>query len=1338
MQQPTDCKGLSHEVPHEALTAFPQPLRPSLCPTPQQQPQQQQLLLLLQQQQQRLAATGEALREPMLAAVPAPLPVPSLVTQGAFSLSLQGQQQQQQQQQPQQQQPLLLLLPGAGCHDASGPQASPLWGPSEAHRELPQGAPTQAFATPETCGSSSSGSSSSSSSSSVSSNNTMAPLLPVKAPPEFEAACNPPPLVRAQDSFPANPWNPLAPHNLSSAAAVAASAAACPSPATVSLAEGIPEATQRPQQSSVASQEAEPSHSRETLIQQPQREQQSLLQQLHQSEQLQQQLLRSLQQQQQQQQRWRHLLEACQGPPLGSPISVLSASASPASFPAAVAHFPAVLPFQQQQQQQLLQRQLPQTGIVASMHPTGLVCEKSTSPAPAQQQQQQQQLPSDQGWVNAMPPVGSRANTTWPNFYSSNHEGLGARSQPPADARAAAPAVWTQESAATKLWSNTIPKSSPLQHLNHQMAHPTGPLEPSRVPAAGLLSSGAPTNLLQPPTGDWQRGIAGGATELHPANTAASASVAATEAAAAAPSGAIAETTGAEATDLPVGEDSVGPQIAAPLGIRYSKGGPYVRSKEGVSSRRRGGRRVCGKRGAQLFEPKPTAAARPEAKSGGLLGSSRSPSVARTAACSVLGFGAVMPPQTRLATAPAIGLINLGGGSCFLNVVLQYLAHVQPLRDFYLNYATMLPSLDLLGSQYEAYTSYLETSRQHVRRLKRGPHHLIQTPTYTTSVTWELAVVINHMWRSPSSVRFIKPEALYQVCCRIMPDFDPREMQDSDEFLRLLLDFLDGELRAAATGVPLQKALMLQAMPRRLDTCPPFSQGFGQSQGPACPLPAPHPGLKELKDDVKEAKMQGDTNTSNELGTSGAGWNGTSAKDDEPPACGDLPTLFSVFFEGAEVDKVRCTNCGRCTSTLVPFKSLAVAMTREAQEESCQHASLRLKPSSFLHLLSKVSLVECLDRHFADDCESLKLSSGEGYFCEHCDSKQDAVKSCALVEGHLPFVLCLTLKRFVRGRQTYKIWNPVQFGEYVDLASYVERSNAGAATAEAAAFPNADQTAVAESAQATAMSVPTPGFEGVDGARYTLASEKGKGFPGVSSKASTAVDAFEAELIERSESREGLFPSPAPCSVAVGSGEPVETRQAQTAGEDECRPTDADRQPRSHSGAGGSSASPALSSGYGYKLVALVEHEGPATEQGHYVCYIKHMDSDSWFRADDKVVEPVDLQRVLAASPYILFYQRLPGSPEGDSDPAKGPSRGAEGSEPQAEADAVNLPRFKKGFAGLKEQLAIANSLSKGQWPQWQDLIGRKFGHDAAPSTGDKPRISGVEMDHAASWDSGS
>lgn len=43
------------------------------------------------------------------------------------------------------------------------------------------------------------------------------------------------------------------------------------------------------------------------------------------------------------------------------------------------------------------------------------------------------------------------------------------------------------------------------------------------------------------------------------------------------------------------------------------------------------------------------------------------------------------------------------------------------------------------------------------------------------------------------------------------------------------------------------------------------------------------------------------------------------------------------------------------------------------------------------------------------------------YFCENCGSKQDAMKSCSLVRENLPFILCLTLKRFVRGKQTYKV-----------------------------------------------------------------------------------------------------------------------------------------------------------------------------------------------------------------------------------------------------------------------------------------------------------------------------
>ena len=172
-------------------------------------------------------------------------------------------------------------------------------------------------------------------------------------------------------------------------------------------------------------------------------------------------------------------------------------------------------------------------------------------------------------------------------------------------------------------------------------------------------------------------------------------------------------------------------------------------------------------------------------------------------------------------------------------------------------------------------------------------------------------------------------------------------------------------------------------------------------------------------------------------------------------------------------------------------------------------------------------------------------------------------------------------------------------------------------------------------------------------------------------------------------------------------------------------------------------------SGYGYTLAALVEHEGPATEQGHYVCYVKHIDSDCWFRADDKVVEPVDLQRVLAASPYILFYQRLAGgttaqeTKETKEEETEKASPGAaackdaneegccnetrtedtekkEKAKMKADAEtnnnAIQHPTFIRGCASLQQQLAVARSLSMGQWPQWQHLISHNFKSASATS----------------------
>lgn len=174
---------------------------------------------------------------------------------------------------------------------------------------------------------------------------------------------------------------------------------------------------------------------------------------------------------------------------------------------------------------------------------------------------------------------------------------------------------------------------------------------------------------------------------------------------------------------------------------------------------------------------------------------------------------------------------------------------------------------------------------------------------------------------------------LYRVDC-VYAHADPREMQDSDEFLRLLLDFLDGELRAVATGIPLQKALMLQAMPRRLDTHPSGCISEAPSSPSSWGLPTEGAGAASFLGSTRQPEQQIVSAEGSDAGTPGAllqvyrrsheeapqqDWGdaklapvGATAREGEGredvPGCGDLPTLFSVFFEGETV-----VACGVCT-----------------------------------------------------------------------------------------------------------------------------------------------------------------------------------------------------------------------------------------------------------------------------------------------------------------------------------------------------------------------------------------------------------------------------------------
>nr|CEL65351.1 TPA: ubiquitin carboxyl-terminal hydrolase, putative [Neospora caninum Liverpool] len=831
---------------------------------------------------------------------------------------------------------------------------------------------------------------------------------------------------------------------------------------------------------------------------------------------------------------------------------------------------------------------------------------------------------------------------------------------------------------------------------------------------------------------------------------------------------------------------------------------------------------------------------------------SRSPSVnARSVqTCVVLGYGTAMPDREVTGTS-LVGLINLGGGSCFLNAVLQCLANFRPLRDFYLQWAETLPPRELLGRQYAVYTKQLERlapfSRRRVKRRQQE-----KAASVCTSISWELATVINYMWRLSGSVKFLKPDALYQACCRIMPDFDPHEMQDSDEFLRLLLDILDAELRAAVLQVPLQDVLLLQRRPTKWESddralCPaardcagalppsdasasaasraspptlastsyaasapptaspvrcsspasisPSVQGARLSgasdlcreatpQSPNLSLPpsasdAAAPGasvsaasgLRQAFQEADPAKATHATRSGEaasprlEVGaasTSGASAcqqaeaekserseGGQKASKVSSSTVDAVQTLFSLVFEGGEVDEVWCSACGRRTATLVPFKSLAVAMTQEAQEQACYYSSLRAKPATFSSELIPVDLVECLDRHFADDADSLKLSTGEGYYCSRCQRKQDAVKRCCLVKDHLPFVLCLTLKRFVRGHDTYKIWNPVRFGEFLDLSKYVradafpapdaaEKNLAGAEWADggarndghatqpeardsldvkrASGAPEADPAQTGEVLRA-AGDLPACSDSGGAGVPRTASSagwlgatdapHPSRSLPGCAGSVCLASPegsaAFRASLSgfprslrdAETSTMASLNANNGASRGEEGSGVKEETKDSWSAVSRELHgpekksekheqggPGDLGSPVKSEraAGTGGDSASPTASSAsslYRYCLVALIEHEGPATDQGHYVCYVKHLETGQWFKADDKLITLVDFEtQVLAAAPYMLFYERVPSSettqayPFFAKDEADGAGVGsAQKKESQAEGD---------------------------------------------------------------------
>lgn len=57
------------------------------------------------------------------------------------------------------------------------------------------------------------------------------------------------------------------------------------------------------------------------------------------------------------------------------------------------------------------------------------------------------------------------------------------------------------------------------------------------------------------------------------------------------------------------------------------------------------------------------------------------------------------------------------------------------------------------------------------------------------------------------------------------------------------------------------------------------------------------------------------------------------------------------------------------------------------------------------------------------------------------------------------------------------------------------------------------------------------------------------------------------------------------------------------------------------------------------RLFAVIVHTGKNSHSGHYICYVRNIQKNDWWKMDDARVSRVSTQEVFAAEAYMLFYR---------------------------------------------------------------------------------------------------
>ncbi|KAI1724156.1 ubiquitin carboxyl-terminal hydrolase domain-containing protein [Ditylenchus destructor] len=252
------------------------------------------------------------------------------------------------------------------------------------------------------------------------------------------------------------------------------------------------------------------------------------------------------------------------------------------------------------------------------------------------------------------------------------------------------------------------------------------------------------------------------------------------------------------------------------------------------------------------------------------------------------------------------GLRNLGN-TCYMNAALQALSNCPPLREYYRTY--VIPPRDDLPFD---------------DRMPSSSSLRIPKP-----ISQEFSIVVRNLWSDAYSCSSLAPMPLLMKIREKWPQFRGYNQQDSQEFIRCLLDLLHQEMRH-----PVRKFEM--------DGMTQFERSSSSENATCSSMSSSHTSSREdldMENDQFETADSGLSSDADDIPKSNAD---TSTNDESSNSAKNNEQALSDVFDGELISGVKCQTCQHISYTKESFQDISLSIPTIEQLEYMKENSVEL------------------------------------------------------------------------------------------------------------------------------------------------------------------------------------------------------------------------------------------------------------------------------------------------------------------------------------------------------------------------------------------------------------